>query len=127
MSKALVLILSCLVQVAAQGIVPTEYAARRAKLMAAHPDGLIIVHAREDHPRYSEGGFRQSANFFYLTGSDALGAILVIDAPKKKSWMFGGETPGVEHTAPKTEMSAFLARRFKEGARSVYDTLGGPS
>src|SRR5258706_9233393 len=127
MPKMALLALVGVVALGGQTIAPAEYAARRAKLIDAHPDGLIIVRAREDHPRYSEGGFRQSANFFYLTGSDALGAILLIDAPKKESWMFGGETPGVEHTAPRTEMSAFLARRFKEGARSFYDTLGGPS
>lgn len=105
------------------GISASEYAARRSKLMAAHPDGLIVVHARVDRPDISEGGFRQEPNFYYLTGSDAFRAVLVLDAPKKESWLFGeGAAAGIEHTASESEFVPFVTRRLKEGLRRIYDT-----
>jgi hypothetical protein len=70
---------------------PEEYAARRAKLMAAHPDALIVIYARNEAPAYAEGGFRQDKNFYYLTGRDDFGAVLVLDAPGKQCWLFPPE------------------------------------
>ncbi len=86
-----------------------EYAARRSKLMAVLPDGLILVYAREDAPQYMEGGFRQSATFFYLTGSDAFNVVLVLDAPRKDSRVIA-----------KDALPALIARRSKEGVRAMY-------
>jgi Xaa-Pro aminopeptidase len=117
---------SCL----AQQIGTAEYGARRARLMETAADGLIFVPARNDAPQYSESGFRQLANFYYLTGSDAFGAILVLDAPKKESWLFfktraGQAVPsapnGVEHAASMEGLEGFVARRLKEKVKHLYD------
>ena len=58
------------------------YAARRAALMKAMGDGVAVV--------YSEGeddsaGYRQSSDFFYLTGVEEKGAVLVL-APKERTY-----------------------------------------
>jgi Xaa-Pro aminopeptidase len=61
---------------------PAVYAARRAALMKAMGDGVAVI--------YSEGeddsaGYRQSADFLYLTGVEEKGAILVL-APKERTY-----------------------------------------
>ncbi len=56
-----------------------EYARRRAALCAALPDGAVVLFA----PGENEGGgdhrtgFRQDANFFYLTGWEDPGAVML--------------------------------------------------
>ncbi len=102
-----------------------EFAARRMKLMESAADGLIIVPSRADSPQYSESGYRQLANFYYLSGSDALGAVLVLDAPKKESWIFFRASEpapnGIEHSGLKSELETFVQRRLKEGVKQLYD------
>jgi len=123
---------------AAAQVQPAEYAGRRARLMAAHPDGLIVIYARSDFPAYAEGGFRQDKNFYYLTGLDEFGAVLVLDAPKKESWLFvrGKEAPatppaGLEHVAADKELKPFVDRRVfadrrrKEPVLKLYDAYAG--
>lgn len=111
---------------------PAEYAERRARLMAAHPDGLIIIPARNDFPAYAEGSFRQDKNFYYLTGLDDFGAVLLLDAPKKQSWLFvrGKKAPaappaGLERVAPETELTGFVQQRLKQGVKRLYDAYAG--
>ncbi len=100
--------------------------------MAAHPDGLILVDARPEQAAVSENGFRQDKNFYYLTGLDAFGAVLVLDAPKKESWLFLLEPTaeplsGIEQVAALGEFPAFVNRRLREGVRRLYDTWAGPA
>ncbi len=111
-----------------------EFAARRARLMEAHSDGLIVIYARSEAPLYMESGFRQDKNFYYLTGLDTFGAVLVLDAPNKEARLFvrplpgqsgPAPTPGIEHTAPYSELAVFIGRRLKEGLRNLYDTYAG--
>ena len=58
------------------------YAARRAALMKAMGDGVAAVYAdgEEDY-----AGYRQSGDFFYLTGVQEKGAVLVL-APKERTY-----------------------------------------
>lgn len=58
------------------------YAARRAALMKAMGEGVAVVYAdgEEDY-----AGYRQSGDFFYLTGVQEKGAVLVL-APKERTY-----------------------------------------
>ncbi len=106
-------------------LVADDFSARRARLMSAHSDGLSLVAARSEASPPSESGSQQDSNFYYLTGLDTWGAVLVLDAPKKESWLFVKEKPselaGVEHVAPPAGLSSFVRRRLEEGARYLYD------
>ena len=59
-----------------QGITAQEYADRRSRLAAKLPDNAIAIIAASDM-KYRSGAvfyeFHQDANFFYLTGTVALG------------------------------------------------------
>ena len=61
---------------------PSVYAARRQALMKAMGTGVAVVHAegKED-----AAGFRQSSDFFYLTGVMEEGAVLVL-APTERTY-----------------------------------------
>ncbi|HEU5042100.1 MAG TPA: aminopeptidase P N-terminal domain-containing protein, partial [Gemmatimonadales bacterium] len=52
-----------------------EFAARRARLLERMPDGIAIVLAATEHPYPTR--FRQSPDFYYLTGLEEPGAVLV--------------------------------------------------
>src|SRR4051812_26025953 len=54
---------------------PAVYAARRAALMKAMGDGVAVVYAEGED---DAAGYRQSSDFFYLTGVSERGAILVL-------------------------------------------------
>jgi len=63
-----------------------EFAARREKLAQAVQKGLIVMFgATEATPGLR---FRQDNDFFYLTGSEALNGVLVIDAATRASHLF---------------------------------------
>jgi Xaa-Pro aminopeptidase len=61
---------------------PSVYRARRAALMKEMEEGIAVIYAegREDGD-----GFRQSSDFFYLTGVEEAGAVLVL-APKERTY-----------------------------------------
>jgi Xaa-Pro aminopeptidase len=68
------------------GYPPTEFSARRDKLAAAVGRGLIVMFgATQATPGLR---FRQDNDFFYLTGSESLNGVLVIDAATKASHLF---------------------------------------
>ena len=58
------------------------YAARRAALMKLMGDGVAVIYAEGQD---DSAGFRQSSDFFYLTGVEEKGAVLVL-APKERSY-----------------------------------------
>ena len=63
-----------------------EFAARRQRLAARLQQGtLVMFGATEAAPGLR---FRQDNDFFYLTGSEALNAVLVMDAPSGQSHLF---------------------------------------
>ena len=63
-----------------------DFSDRRDRLMARHRDGLILVEAHSQPPQSSSNGYREKPNFYYLTGLDRLGAVLVLDAPKRETY-----------------------------------------
>jgi len=66
----------------AQGAEPAgpPYASRRAELRKALPNGVVVLfgHAESDHGNL-RSGFYQEPNFYYLTGWNQSGAVLVIE------------------------------------------------
>ena len=65
---------------------PAEFAARRAKVMAAIGDGVAVISGATETSTYTK--FRQGAQFFYLSGVEVPRAILVIDGRAKQSTLF---------------------------------------
>ncbi|HUF24171.1 MAG TPA: aminopeptidase P N-terminal domain-containing protein, partial [Vicinamibacterales bacterium] len=64
----------------------SEFAARRAAVMRAIGDGVAVLQGATERPVYRQ--FRQSAQFFYLTGVEAPRAMLVIDGRANTSTLF---------------------------------------
>ena len=63
-----------------------EFAGRRAAVMRAIGDGVAILQGATERPVYKQ--FRQSAQFFYLTGVEVPRAMLIIDGRAKTSTLF---------------------------------------
>lgn len=75
----------------AQDFDQAEFASRRAKLLAAIPDGVAIVFGGMEHP-YSVR-FRQAPDFYYLTGLEEPGAVLVLNGASKNIAVFAVKSP----------------------------------
>ena len=97
---------------------------RRDRLMASHPDGLILVEADSQPPDSSSGDSRGKANFYFLTGLDRLGAVLVLDAPKRETRLFVKDDPspleGIHQVAPSSDLVSFVEGRLKGGVGRLY-------
>src|SRR6476620_12699828 len=65
---------------------PEEFAARRANVLTAIGDGIAVLQGTTERP--GEQPFRQSNQFFYLTGVVEPRAILLIDGRKKTSTLY---------------------------------------
>jgi Xaa-Pro aminopeptidase len=65
---------------------PAEFAARRARVMASIGDGVAVLQGAAEPAGYTK--FRQSNQFFYLTGVAVPRAILVIDGAAKQSTLY---------------------------------------
>jgi Xaa-Pro aminopeptidase len=64
----------------AKPFAPEVYQARRAKLMKAMGGGIAVLYARgEEDP----DGYRQSSDFYYLTGWNEPGAVLVLSPQER--------------------------------------------
>jgi hypothetical protein len=76
-------------QVGAQVSPPlVECAARRARIAASIGHGLLLLHARSSAGE-NEPGFKQDANFLYLTGlSNLSAAVLAVVGATGDSWLF---------------------------------------
>src|SRR5262245_23220997 len=79
-----------------------EFAARRAKVFEKIGDGIALVLANEEHPHSVK--YREAPYFFYLTGIEEPGAILIligkkkialVAAMKKPEWKVNAEGPGI--------------------------------
>ena len=64
----------------------SEFAQRRAAVMRAIGDGVAVLQGATERPVYKP--FRQSAQFFYLTGVEVPRAMLLIDGRAKTSTLF---------------------------------------
>ncbi len=79
-----------------------EFAARRAKVFEKIGDSVAIVFANEEHPHAVR--YREAPDFFYLTGIEEPGAVLMLlgkdkraflIATKKPQWKIASEGPGI--------------------------------
>jgi Xaa-Pro aminopeptidase len=124
------------------GYGPEEFAGRRDRLARALERGtLVLFGATEASPGLR---FRQDNDFFYFTGSEALNAVLVMDAPGGRSHLFlpklsaseiryeGGnwlEEPeaaskhGFASIQPLSALPEFLARRRVPGQQTLWMRL----
>ena len=63
-----------------------EFAARRAKLFEQIADGVAVVFAADPHVQPVK--FRQSPDFYYLTGIEEPGAVLLLVGKTRESFVF---------------------------------------
>src|SRR5918997_704160 len=63
-----------------------EFAARRAKIFEQLADGVGVVFAGEKHVHAVK--FRQAPDFFYLTGVEEPGAVLLLVGPRRQAVLF---------------------------------------
>src|SRR5919108_3452936 len=63
-----------------------EFAMRRARVMEQIGDGIVVMQGATETPAYEK--FRQSNQFFYLTGVTVPRAILTIDGRSKTSTLY---------------------------------------
>jgi len=69
-----------------------EFAARRARLVELIPDGAALVFGGEDHGENVR--FRQAPDFFYLTGIEQPGTVLLVSGVTKRAIVFVPRQPG---------------------------------
>jgi Xaa-Pro aminopeptidase len=82
-----VLLLACAAATfAQQPFNKAEFAARRAKLFEKIPDGVAVLFAAKG--QHYPVKFRQSPDFYYLTGIEEAGAVLVMVGPTKSTFLF---------------------------------------
>lgn len=75
----------------AQDFDKAEFAARRAKLLAGIPDGIAVILGGIEHPYPLR--FRQSPDFYYLTGLEEPGTVLVLNGVTKNAAVFAVKRP----------------------------------
>jgi Xaa-Pro aminopeptidase len=68
-----------------------EFAGRRAKLLAQIPDGIAVVLGGVEHPYPLR--FRQSPDFYYLTGLEEPGTVLVLNGVTNNAAVFAVKRP----------------------------------
>ena len=69
-----------------RGVPKEEFAARRARVMEQIGDAVVVVQGATETAAYEK--FRQSNQFFYLTGVAVPRAILTIDGRTKTSTLY---------------------------------------
>lgn len=97
--------------VAQQSFNKNEFVARRAKLFEKIPDGIAVIFAAKD--QHYPIKFRQAPDFYYLTGIEEAGAVLVLVGPTKSAFLFApkrsevqirAEGPGIMQLDKKEEV-----------------------
>jgi Xaa-Pro aminopeptidase len=76
---------------AAQDFDKAEFAGRRAKLLEKIPDGIAVILGGIEHPYPLR--FRQSPDFYYLTGLEEPGTVLVLNGVTKHAAVFAVKRP----------------------------------
>ena len=108
-----------------------EFAARRARLLEKIPDGIAIVLAATEHPYPVR--FRQSPDFYYLTGLEEPGAVLVLNGVTKNAAVFALKRPQLGfpgyppqlRDVPNAQDLYGMSVQPMEGFFSVLSYLGG--
>lgn len=116
-----------------------EFAARRAKVLAEIGDAVVVMQGATETPSYEK--FRQSNQFFYLTGVEVPRAILVMDGRSRASTLFvaprdermersegpvlvpgddAARVTGIEQVRPRAEFAG-VAKSL--AGRTVYTTF----
>lgn len=72
----------------------SEFAARREKLFEKIPDGVAVIFAAKG--QHYPVKFRQAPDFYYLTGIEEPGAVLVMSGPNKRSILFAPKRSEVQ-------------------------------
>jgi Xaa-Pro aminopeptidase len=85
-TAALVVLVSTVSTFAQQPFNKNEFVARRAKLFEKIPDGLAVIFGAKSQTYPVK--FRQSPDFYYLTGIEEPGAVLVLIGSNKSSFLF---------------------------------------
>ncbi|HTL57010.1 MAG TPA: Xaa-Pro peptidase family protein [Candidatus Limnocylindrales bacterium] len=100
---------------------PSVYRARREALMKTINEGVAVVYAEGEE---DGDGYRQSSDFFYLTGVQEEKAILVL-APKERTYreflLLANRDPEAERWTGEREPLG-LALRKKYGFEKIYRT-----
>ena len=86
LTAALVVLVLTASAFAQQPFNKNEFVARRAKLFEKIPDGLAVIFAAKSQVYPVK--FRQSPDFYYLTGIEEPGAVLVLIGSNKSSFLF---------------------------------------
>jgi Xaa-Pro aminopeptidase len=152
MKRNLLLIVSCLLavlfaDVSAQpplfstALPKEEFAARRAKVMQKIGDGVAVLQGATESSAYEK--FRQSNQFYYLTGVMTPRAILAIDGRTRTSTLYlppnnpqmersegpllgpgaaAEQLTGIERVRPREEFDALAASL---AGRTIYTTVRG--
>jgi len=110
-----------------------EYAARRARLMEAMPDGAAVILGAQPVAGYNP--YFQNNDFIYFSGVEIPDAVLIIDGRKKQTTLFftmseraakgeglpaglvanTREFTGIEQVAPADQFASSLSRLAGEG------------
>lgn len=120
-----------------------EFASRRAKVFEKIGDNSAIVFANEEHPHAVK--YRETPDFFYLTGVEEPGALLVllgkrklaiVLAPRKPKWKVDSEGPGILDVKDASTIYGFAVRPlddfysglafFADDAKAIYVQLSAP-
>jgi len=122
---------------------PTEFAARRARVMEKIGGGVAVIHGSAEVP--ASINFRQNNQFYYLTGVSVPRAVLVIDGRSRTSTLFlpprsdamqqnsgpllapteaAARLTGIEHVVTRDSIMDVLTR-LSRGASAVFAPFGG--
>jgi hypothetical protein len=71
----------------------SEFAARRARVFEKMPDGVAIIFAAKG--QIYPVKFRQSPDFYYLTGIEEQDAVLVLVGSKRQTFVFAPKIPEI--------------------------------
>ncbi|HEV2799601.1 MAG TPA: Xaa-Pro peptidase family protein [Pyrinomonadaceae bacterium] len=109
-----------------------EFRARRAKLVERIGDGVAIIFGADSH--IYPVRFRQSPDFFYLTGIEEPGSVLVVNGARKVSFVFvpkrngakiAGEGPGVREMEKPSDFYGINVLPIENFYTSLNGTTGG--
>ena len=134
-SIALFIFLSASLTIAGQhSFDKAEFAARRGKVFEKIGDSIAIVFANEEHPHAVK--YREAPDFFYLTGVEEPGAMLVLIgkdkqailvAPKKPDWKVRSEGPGIRDIPDAARIYGLTRVAPIEDLRSLIGAGAGAS
>ncbi len=116
-----------------------EYIHRRHQILARLSDGIVLLHARSTASDLTDHGFKQDASYFYFTGeSNRFAAVLALDGPMEKSFLFvpdgvrsfgtelmttgpmPGEPSSFDDIRPWRDLLPYLRERASDGVSKLY-------